>query len=205
MSLAAYLPLAFVMVAGPQILSSIFLATSEHWQRNSAAYVVGAALSLTLMVTVGFLLSSGASDGGASNETLNIIVIVLLVVAGIHTYLTRNTSKPPKWMGKLETAKPRFSFRLGFLLLGFFPTDILTSIAVGGHLSAQGNAWTDGLGFIFLTLLLLALPALALVAFGERAQDSLPKVRDWMNTHSWVVSEVVIAFFIVLTASNLSG
>ena len=44
MNLVKILPMAFVMIAGPQILSAIFLATSEHWRRNSAAYVAGAAL-----------------------------------------------------------------------------------------------------------------------------------------------------------------
>jgi len=33
-SLAKMLPLAFVMIAGPQILSAIFLATSENWRRT---------------------------------------------------------------------------------------------------------------------------------------------------------------------------
>ena len=32
MSFAQFLPLAFVMIAGPQILSSIFLATSKDWK-----------------------------------------------------------------------------------------------------------------------------------------------------------------------------
>jgi hypothetical protein len=36
--------------------------------------------------------------------------------------------------GKLEEEKPKGAFKLGFLLLGVFPTDILTSIAVGGSL-----------------------------------------------------------------------
>jgi hypothetical protein len=31
----------------------------------------------------------------------------------------------------------------------------------------------------------------------------LPKVRDWMNDNSWVVSELVIGLFIVLTLNNL--
>jgi len=46
---------------------------------------------------------------------------------------------------------------------------------------------------VLLTLLLLALPALLLVLFGHRAQEFLPKARDWMNTHSWVANEIVIA------------
>lgn len=42
-------------------------------------------------------------------------------------------------MGKLETATPRFSFRLGFLLLGVFPSDLFTSIAIGSFLGDHGT------------------------------------------------------------------
>jgi thiol:disulfide interchange protein len=202
---AKILPMAFVMIAGPQILSAIFLATSENWRRNSAAYIAGAALSITVFVTVAFLAGSGASDAGASGDTLDIVVLVLLVAAAIWTFLKRKQSEPPKWMGKLETASPRFSFRLGVLLLGVFPTDILTSWAVGTYLANHGDPWWHLLPFVLLTLLLLALPALLLVLFGQRAQAFLPQARDWMNTHSWVVNEIVIAFFIAIAANSLLG
>ncbi len=199
------LPMAFVMIAGPQILSAIFLATSGNWRANSAAYVFGALLSITAFVTAAYLLGSGASDGGISNDTIYIVILVLLLAAMVHVYLKRAQSEPPKWMGKLETATPRFSFTLGFLLLGVFPTDILTSVAVGTYLAAHGDAWVDALPFIGLTLLLLALPSLLLVVFRKRAEAFLPKVRDWMNTNSWVVNEIVIVFFIVIVLSDLLG
>ena len=202
---AKILPMSFVMIAGPQILSSIFLATSEHWRRNSAAYVAGAALSITAFVTVAFFVGSGPSDAGASDDTLDIVVLVLLVAAALYKFIRRKESEPPKWMGKLETASPRFSFRLGFLLLGVFPTDILTSWAAGTYLSNHGDPWWHLLPFVLLTLLLLALPALLLLLFGQRAQVFLPKARDWMNTNSWVVSEIVIVFFIAITANSLLG
>jgi hypothetical protein len=203
MNFLTLLPLAFVMIAGPQILSAVFLATSDDWRRNSAAYIFGASLSITLFVTLAFLLGIGASDAGASNDALYAAVLVLLLFAAWHTYSTRKTSEPPAWMGKLQTASPKFSFRLGFLLLGIFPTDILTSVAVGSYLAAHEDPWWHALPFIGLTLLFLALPALALLAFGERGQAFLPKARDWMNTNSWVVNEIVIVFFIALTLSNL--
>lgn len=204
MTLVKLLPMAIVMVAGPQILSAIFLATTENWRRNSIAYVTGAALSITLFVTIAFFLIDGATSGGPS-DTVYIIVLVLLVAAAINAYRTRETSEPPKWMGKLQSATPRFSFRLGFLLLGIFPTDILTSFAVGSYLSNEGDPWWHLLPFLGLTLLFLALPALVLLAFGERAQGFLPKARDWMNTNSWVVNEIVIGLFIVLTINSLAG
>jgi Sap, sulfolipid-1-addressing protein len=201
---ANILPMAIVMIAGPQILSAIFLATSEHWQRNTAAYLAGASLSITLVVSLAYLLGGGTRLKGPS-DTLYVIVLVLLVAAAVHVFLTRKQAEPPKWMGKLETAGPRFSFRVGFLLLGVFPTDILTSIAVGAYLASHGDPWWHLLPFLALTLLLLALPALTVLAFGKRGQAFLPKARDWMNTNSWVVSELVIVFFIIITINSLVG
>lgn len=205
MSSPEILPLVFVMIAGPQILTPIFLATSENWRRNSTAYVVGAAFSISLVVALAYAFGGGSIGPGGSNTTLSAVVLVALVLAMVNTYRTRHESEPPKWMGKLGSATPRFSFRLGFLLLGFFPTDILTSVAVGSYLAANDAPWTDALPFISLTLLVLALPSLVLIAFGTRAETFLPKARDWMNTNSWVVNEVVILFFIGMTLNNLLG
>jgi hypothetical protein len=199
------LPLAFVMVAGPQILSAIFFATSESWRGNSAAYVLGAALSISIIVTLAFLLANGASDEGASDDTLYYIVLALLLFGMLHTFRTRKTAETPKWMGKLQTASPRFSFRLGFLLLGVFPSDLVTSISVGSYLTAQGNPLWYFLPFLALTLLFLALPGLSVLVMRKRAEVFLPKARDWMNTNSWIVNELVLLLFVGIVISNITG
>ena len=203
MTFLSLLPMAFVMIAGPQILSAVFLATSENWRANSAAYVVGAAVSITAIVTAAFFLIHGTRSGGGPSDGVYIGILVLIVFAMVRTYLKREDSEPPKWMGKLQTATPRFSFRLGFLLLGFFPTDIATSVAVGAYLGNHGDGWVQVLPFIGLTLLFIAIPSLLLLIFGSRAEAFLPKARDWMNDNSWVVNEIVLAFFVVLTLNNL--
>jgi Sap, sulfolipid-1-addressing protein len=205
MNFAKVLPMSFVMIAGPQILSAIFLATSENWRRNSAAYICGAALSITAIVTIAYFVGSGISDAGASDDALYIAVLVLLVAAALRTFLHRKEAEPPKWMGRLQTANPKFSFRLGFLLLGVFPTDILTSWAVGTFLATHDDPWWHYLPFVGLTLFFLALPTILILVFGRRAQAFLPKARDWMNSNSWVVSEIVIVFFIAITIDSLAG
>jgi Sap, sulfolipid-1-addressing protein len=202
-TVVATLPLAFVMIAGAQIISSFFFATSEKWRAVSAAYVLGAALSILSIVTIAYLLAegitSGGSDGGDSkSDTLDHVIVGLLLVLIVYVFLRRKQSEPPKWMGKLETASPRFSFRLGFLLLGFFPSDLICSIVVGTHLANHSDPWWHALPFVFLTLLLLGLPALMVLALGQRAEAVLPKVRDWMNNNSWIVSEIVLVFFIFI-------
>jgi hypothetical protein len=197
------LPMAFVMIAGPQILSAVFLATSENWRANSAAYVAGAACSITIFVSAAYFLINGTRSGGGPSDGVYIGVLVLLVFAMVRTYLKRGESEPPKWMGRLQTADPRFAFRLGFLLLGIFPTDIATSVAVGAYLGNHGGGWVQVLPFIGLTLLFVATPSLLLLLFGKRAEAFLPKARDWMNDNSWVVNEIVLVFFVVLTLTNL--
>jgi hypothetical protein len=61
------------------------------------------------------------------------------------------------------------------------------------------------LPFLGLTLLFLALPVLLVLAFGKRGRAFLPKARDWMNANSWVVSELVLVFFVVITLNSLVG
>ncbi|WP_121820142.1 GAP family protein [Halostella salina] len=198
MSELRVLPLAVVMVAGPQLLSAVFLATSDRWRANSAAYVLGAAVSITAVVALGYAFGDGAAREGLSGGTLDIVILVVLLVAMANVYRNRAKAEPPAWMGKLTGASPRFSFRLGFLLLGVFPTDILTAVAVGSFLSARGAPLTDAVPFVLATLLLLALPSLVLLAFGERGAAFMPRARGWMEANSWVVNEAVLLFFVAL-------
>ena len=198
------LPMAFVMVAGPQIISAFFFATSPSWKKISAAYVFGAALSISLVVAAAYLLAKGASssEGDSGLSTLDYVILALLLFAMYRNYRDRDRSEPPKWMGKLQDATPKTAFVLGFLLLGFFPSDIITAVSVGSFLANNGDPYLHALPFIGLTLLFLATPALMVVALGDRAQAVLPKVRDWMNTNSWIVSEVVLVFFIAIVLSG---
>jgi len=207
-SLLTVLPLAFVMVAGPQIISAVFLATSEEWKKNSAAFLAGVLLTVTFFVSVSYFvvkaLNSGSdSDASSSNTTMTVVILLLLLVAAVYVFRGRKTAEPPKWMGKLQTATPKFSFRLGLLLLGIFPTDIATSVTVGTYLARAGDPWYYCLPFVLVTVFLEALPVLLVLLLGQRAVEFLPKVRDWMNSHSWIVSELVIALFIGIQINTL--
>ncbi len=64
------------------------------------------------------------------------------------------------------------SFKLGFLLLGVFPTDILTSFAVGSYLASRNDELWQFLPFLGVTLLLILTPALLVLAMGQRGARS---------------------------------
>ena len=207
-TILSVLPLAIVMVAGPQIVSAIFLATSERPRSNLVAYLTGAAVATTLAVILfhalaGALGFEGALRQGSSAGPLDYIMLGVLVVLIVRTYLARHEAEPPKWMARLTTAAPRFALVLGFVLFLVMPTDVLTTFTVGSYLAANDRSWTDAIPFIGLTVLLLAIPLVALLVMGDRADLVLPKMRTWMTSHSWIVNELVLAFFAVLLISGM--
>jgi uncharacterized membrane protein YhaH (DUF805 family) len=208
-SILKVLPLTLVMIAGPQIISAVFLAMSEKWRKNSAAFVAGSFITVTFFVTVAYLVvrrlrtSTGTSGPKATDKGITIAILVLLLAAAFYVFHRRKTAEPPKWMGELQTASPKLSFKLGLLLLGVFPTDILTSTAVGFHLARDDQPWYYSLTFVLLTTFMIAIPGLLVLVLGQRAVDALPQVRDWMNANSWIVSEAVIALFVVLQVNTL--
>ena len=205
----ALLTLAVVMVAGPQIISATFLATSQRARSSSLSYILGVGLAVTINTTIVYYVARGAGaatksqNTSSGNHVVDLVIIALLVVLLVHVYLNRKNMQPPKWMARLQTASPRFAFGLGFVLFLVMPTDIITEITAGMFQAARKAPWSHLLPFIGVTLFLVAIPLLLLFVLGHRATVVLPKVREWMTTSSWIVSEIVILLFLGITLSNL--
>jgi hypothetical protein len=195
------LPMAVVMSAGPQIVTATFLATSHGAKRNSLAFLAGVAAATTIGVTVFFLVGSGiAGKQDGRKNWLDWVIIGLLVFLVVWVFLRRNETQPPKWMGKLQHADARFAVTIGFLLYLLMPTDLVAMATVGAYLARQGEPWWHSLVFVILTVLIAGLPFIVLLAMGQRAETTLPKIRDWMNANSWIVNEAVLLFFLAMAS-----
>ncbi|GGU22535.1 hypothetical protein GCM10007979_21650 [Nocardioides albus] len=207
-NLLAVLPLAFVMVAGPQFVSAVFLAASRDPRRASIAFLAGVALGTALSVGVFYLLAglvhdpARAAEPDSGNSLLDYLLPVLLVAMAVRVFLRRGSSTPPAWMTSLAESTPRFAFRLGLLLFLFMPTDVLAAMTVGSYLARHDLPWWQCAPFVAVTVLLAAIPLLILVLMGKRADVLLPRIRAWMTTNSWVVSEIVIIFLLVVTLAG---
>lgn len=58
---------------------------------------------------------------------------------------------------------------------------------------------------MFVTGLLISSPLLVLLLMGKRADTVLPALRNWMNTNAWVVSEIVLALFLLLQIQSIAS
>jgi Sap, sulfolipid-1-addressing protein len=206
MSLAV-LPLAITMNAGPQIMSALIFVTASKPLKLSAYFLTGVVIAVTVGVTVTFGLASvfgnsislgDSSDAKSAGNIIQYLLVGLLVFASIRSFLTRATSEPPRWLGTMQNASPRTAFLAGLLLLSVFPSDFVVLMTVGVNLAQSNSSLVAALPFVAATILIAASPMLSYLLFRRRAEVLMPKVRDWMNTNSWLVNIIVYVVFILL-------
>ena len=101
-------------------------------------------------------------------------------------------------MGTLQSADWETAVKTGLLLILLFPSDLIILLTVGVNLEHNDLGLVGALPFIAATTLIAALPLLLYLLFHSRAQRLMPQVRDWMNTHSWLVNIIVCVIFVAL-------
>jgi Sap, sulfolipid-1-addressing protein len=206
MSLAV-IPLAITMNAGPQIMSALIFVTANKPLKLSAYFLGGVVIAVSVGVTITYTLASvlgnsvslgDSSDSGSLGNIIQYVLVGLLVVLSIRSYVNRQTSEPPRWLGAMQNAKPRTAFMAGLLLLSVFPSDFVVLMTVGINLAQNDASLLGAVPFVVATILIAALPVLSYLLFRRRAERAMPKVRDWMNANSWLVNIIVYIIFILL-------
>lgn len=204
MPFLAILPMALTMNMGPQIVTDITLLACEKPVRKSLCYLL-AVLIVSTTITVGafflFELLKGVpkSSGGSSvRNVIDYVIAGLLALLAIRVFLRRKKDDKPRWLSGIENASPRKVFVLGLMLNSFMPTDLAAMLSVAAYLASHDKPFYAIFPFVALTLLIASLPLLSYLLFKKRAEAAMPRIRKWLDTHSWIVNEVVIIFFICM-------
>jgi hypothetical protein len=201
------LPLAITMMAGPQIMSAIIFVTTPKPVKVSVPFIaavaiavtVGVLITRTLAALLGNIVSLGdPSNAGSIGHIIQYLLVGLLVALAVKNYVNRETIEPPQWLGTLMTADWKTALKTGLLLILLFPSDVIVQLTVGVNLEHNDLGLVAALPFIAATTLIAALPLLLYLLFHRRAQRLMPQVREWMNTHSWLVNIIACVIFIVL-------
>lgn len=206
------LPLALTMMAGPQIMSAIMLVTTGRAVRVSLAFLSGVLLASGFGVAVARLVAElfgsavpvdGESHTASSiGKVIQIVLIGLLALLALKNYLGRKTAQPPAWLGTLLTAGPSTAFKIGLLVILAMPSDIVVMLTVGMNLQHHKAGLGAAAPFVGATVLIAAIPLLIYLIIHKRAVTVMPRIRDWMNSHSWLINCIVCVVFIGLVASG---
>src|ERR671919_1564876 len=125
----AVLPLAITMNAGPQIMSAIIFVTAQMPLKVSSYFLAGVVIAVTVGVTVTYTLATlvgnsvslgDSSNNGSLGHIIQYLLVGLLIFLAIKSYVRRETTEPPRWLGTLQNAKPSTAFKAGLLLLSVF-------------------------------------------------------------------------------------
>src|SRR5215211_210904 len=93
-----------------------------------------------------------SSDSGSLGNIIQCVLVGLLVLLSITSYLRRETSEPPRWLGAMQHAKPRTAFMAGLLLLSVFPSDFVILVTVGVNLVQNNASLLAAVPFIAATI-----------------------------------------------------
>ncbi|NEW77302.1 GAP family protein [Streptomyces rhizosphaericus] len=201
------LPLAVTMMAGPQIVAAVVLVTTARPVRVCLAFLLGVAIATAagvalargIFALLGQAIAPGdSSDRGVAAVVVQLVLVGLLALVAVKNVVKRRTVEPPKWLGSLMEADPRKALTTGFLIILLMPSDIAVMLTVGANLEQHDADWTAALPFIAATLLIAALPLLVYLLLGDRARRAMPRLREWLTTHSWVVNVAACLIFIVI-------
>lgn len=201
------LPLSITMLAGPQIVAAIIFTTAQRPYRISAAFLAGIMISTVAGTAAAYGLATlldihGALGNPSHRSSVGRIIqyalVALLVGLAVKNYLGRRTAEPPKWLGALLTADTRRALHTGLLLILVMPSDVLIMLTVGIDLRTHGQSFAAVLPFLGAVLLMGALPLIVFTLFHPWMKTEMPKVRDWLNSHSWLVNILCCVLFILI-------
>lgn len=200
------LPLAVTMMMGPQMMSAVILVTTERAVRASLAFLLGVAVATTVGIAItrgifaliGDTVMPSGYRSGTPATLIQVGLVALLLAAAVKNYVRRETIEPPKWLTTLMAADPWKALMTGILVILLMPSDIIVMLTVGANLQRNDAGLIAALPFVAATVLIAALPLLVLLLFRRRAACAMPQVREWMNSHSWMIKIVTCLIFITL-------
>lgn len=195
------------MMAGPQIVAAVILVTTARPVRVCLAFLLGVAVATAAGVALAQglceLLGQEFAPGGPAGQgtaatVVQLVLVGLLALVAVKNVVKRRTVEPPKWLGSLMEAGPRKALTTGLLIILLMPSDIVVMLTVGVRLEQHQAGLAAALPFIAATVLIASAPLLVYLLLGGRARRAMPRLRQWLTTHSWVVNVASCLIFIVL-------
>ena len=201
--LVELVPLALVITLSPlSIIPAILVLHTPHKKQAGLAYLVGwifALAAMTLIFVEVSNLLSGVDKTPRWASYLRIVIGLALIVFGLYRWFTRHTSAhTPAWLRKITEASPAKAGVFGALLAVVNPKVVFICVAAGlsigtAGLGLQGALFAE-IYFVAIAAASVALPVLAVVVAGDRLDEPLERLKEWMEkNHAALVAVILVA------------
>jgi hypothetical protein len=205
--LAILVPLALVVAISPfSVIPAVLVLQAPRPRPTGLAFLASWTLGLAGLTAV-FVASSDAL-GALHNKPpawaswTRIVLGLALIAFGVYRWSTRRThSESPKWMRSFETMTPRRAAITGLILVVVRVEVLimcaLAGLAIGSSELGIAATWATGATFVALAASTVAIPVLAYAAAGHRLDDSMARLKEWMERNN----AAMLAAILVLIGS----
>ncbi len=213
--LATLIPLALVIAVSPlTIIPAVLVLHSPRPRPTSLAFLGGWVLGLAALTAV-FTAGSGLFGGLHKSPPhwaswTRVVLGSALILFGIYRWLTRHReSDTPRWMRAFDTITPRRAGLTGLVTVVRLEVSIMClagGLAIGTSSLGVAGKWVLATVFVVLSASTAALPILGYLSAGDRLEDQLTKLKDWMESnHLGMLAAVLILIGLMVLYNGISA
>ena len=206
-ALTGLISLALVIALSPfSVIPAVLVLQTPRPRPTSLALLTGWLVALAALTAI-FIAVSGLLGGLHKSPPtwaswLRIGVGAALIVFGVFRWLTRHRhTHTPAWMRSLASLTPARAGATGAVLAVVRPEVLLICAAAGLAIGSAGlgvtRTWISAAIFVAVAASTVAIPVLAYAGAGDRLEDPLARLKDWMDRHN----AALLAAILVLIGS----
>ena len=213
--LTELIPLALVVALSPlSIIPAVLVLHTPRPRPTGLAFLAGwliglAALTAVFVELSGLVANPNNPPGWAS--WVRIVVGVALIVFGIYRWLMRKrAAHTPGWMQSLGKLTPLRAGLAAMALTVANPKVLFMCIAAGLAIGTAGlgstHVWIGVLAYVAVAGSTVALPILAYTVSGDRLDEPLQRLKDWMEQqHATLVAVILIVIGLLVLYKGIHG
>ena len=210
--LTGLVPLALVIAISPlSIIPAVLVLQAPRPRPSSLAFLAGWLFGLAALTAL-FVAGSGVLGGMHKSPPtwaswLRLALGSALIVFGIYRWLTRHRhTESPAWMRSFATISPTRAGITGLALV-VVRFDVLVMCLVAGlaigtsQLSVAGEL-ICAVFFVAVSASTVAIPVLAYAAAGHRLDDTLARLKDWMEKNNAALLAAILVLIGLMVLYN---
>jgi hypothetical protein len=192
-------PAMVVAISPFSIIVAIFVVLhTDRALANGFAFLVGRLLALAAVTAIFLQVPRMISS---LNRPVSPPVLIamggILVVIGVWVWVRRDAmTEEPVWLTRFSRLTPVGALAIGALFVVSNPKMLAASAAAGLLIGTSGVSVAGASGAVVYYSVVatstVAVPVLAYLAVGARADDQLTRLKQWLHRRSGLVSAVIL-------------
>lgn len=200
--LTGLVPLGLVISLSPlTVIPAVLVLQAPRPRPSGLAFLGGWLLSLAALTALSVAASGllGGLDKAPPrwSSWLRVVLGAALIVFGVVRWLKRNgQAESPAWMRSFASITPARAGITGAALAVVRPDVALICIPAGLGIGASGlgavGDWLAAAFFVAIAASSVAIPILAYAAAGSRLDDTLARLKGWMDRNNAALLAAVL-------------